>query len=652
MKISNLSVTYVESNPTGDKYFPPEPVLNVSYTITSDAPVRTYCKVWFKNWTTPYVTEYSNNLNVVFKVPLPIILYNQLKATVCVTIVVETLETESTLKQVYELTEKVSYPKYSIVTYTNLTNLHTGYLKAFCSFNNPNVKTYCTWEKSTDGIRFEPVFLQNLSPTYYKTIPSVIELPEENIDDESSNVHVAKPAYLLEGTSENDDISSRADILQLPSDVQPGDTFSFKVFTLKTLKSSENLPLPDESLVQCDYAEEFILGSAQYTVVSAPKTEIAYSDFPNSSEGKLFYNSNVAFSYGTLKHKNNILASDVGAITTPVSRVIMLPATNDSVITTLTSWRDYLIAANASEIFLISKNSGNFYAKTVSTFIGIPYADARCVKPTTNGIIFKSASKICLLYPNMYSENESVLNLTDISASVKDLIIEYPDDAEYTPFAFSTEDAYYLMMPYLKDVYRTRCLKYDYLTKVWTRYEYPMLITSVNFKSVSDIHLYGKADAGFIEVLFNSDDYSESNYGDRLSEDTVLPIAFSVDSGQKSDTLNRPKQFVESKFNLATLHGKDCFPMRVTVHVDGTPHVTVKDINTDSAFWKTSIQDVGTLNTNFVSDSSDIFNVFRQMFIRYSGKGKSIRHIIEGESVSPFKIYSINYRYKNLNIKQ
>ena len=130
------------------------------------------------------------------------------------------------------------------------------------------------------------------------------------------------------------------------------------------------------------------------------------------------------------------------------------------------------------------------------------------------------------------------------------------------------------------------------------------------------------------------------------------PISFTLDSGQKSDKLNYTRQFVESKFNLATLHEKDCFPMRVTVHIDGMPYVTVKDVNTDSAFWKTANSEMGTLTTDFTSNNSEIFNVFRQMFLRYSGKGRSVRHIIEGESMYPFKLYEINYRYKNLNVKQ
>ena len=92
--------------------------------------------------------------------------------------------------------------------------------------------------------------------------------------------------------------------------------------------------------------------------------------------------------------------------------------------------------------------------------------------------------------------------------------------------------------------------------------------------------------------------------------------------------------------------------MQITVHVDGTPHVHVMDVNTDSSFWKTSVDDVGIVSTEFYTANSNIFNTYRKMFIRYSGKGTSIRHIIEGDSLYPFKLYDVIYRFKVLNIKK
>ena len=88
------------------------------------------------------------------------------------------------------------------------------------------------------------------------------------------------------------------------------------------------------------------------------------------------------------------------------------------------------------------------------------------------------------------------------------------------------------------------------------------------------------------------------------------------------------------------------------VNFPGDPYPIHIDANTDSAFWKNSLNDIGTLTTNFTFNNTDSLNVLRQMFVRYSGKGKTIQHEIQGVSYFNFKIYMLYYRYRTLNIKQ
>jgi hypothetical protein len=139
-------------------------------------------------------------------------------------------------------------------------------------------------------------------------------------------------------------------------------------------------------------------------------------------------------------------------------------------------------------------------------------------------------------------------------------------------------------------------------------------------------------------------------------EDAVIqtaPINFEIDFGQKTDTVMTTKQFVESKLVFATLHSDDTFPMKLTVHVDGDPNVTVRDLTTDAAFYKNE-EVGGVLNTTFsgLSNETDTFNTLRQIVVRYSGKGKSVRHILSGQSFRNFKMYEAYVRYKLLNVKQ
>ena len=112
------------------------------------------------------------------------------------------------------------------------------------------------------------------------------------------------------------------------------------------------------------------------------------------------------------------------------------------------------------------------------------------------------------------------------------------------------------------------------------------------------------------------------------------------------------KQFVESKLIVSTLSEIDNFKMDVRVDIDGNTFDKHIDVNTDGAFLRTG-SNLLTLNTatNLYADAETL-DTFRQMFLRYSGKGKTIRHIISGESNCPFKIYEVFFRFKYLNIKQ
>jgi hypothetical protein len=574
------------------------------------------------------------------------------------------------LSKVYHLTERLSYPKLTPATHVSKNDFYKVFLKAVCNFN-PSMDVYCTWEVSKDGIHFTPLKMNTTQPLkHVKSLMLYTDIVKNNLDLENADdsVYIAKPCYKLEGVSEQDSIDTRCDILRLDESIVGGSVYSFRIFTVKPSSEEHPTSVGSTEKVKCDFEEDLLLDRSDYTVITSASTELVQTELPVAASQKLFYSGSTAMAYGSAASANNILVSNPGELVTPLSRVIDLPAHNNAKVTAIAAWRDYYVASTASEMFLISKSNGYFTTKVISTFIGVPEVDGKCFKATANGLIFKSHNKVYMYYPSMYSSDESILNLTDISDRIEDLIVEYPSDAKNTPFALSTESAYYLVMPsYEEGVYTTKCLKYTYNTRVWTYFEYPALLTSYNLKSVTDIAMYGytniDGNVEAVEFKFESDrDFDEYRYGDVLtvptsfSDKSVTPIPFELDSGQKTDSLNYSKHFVETKFNVVTLNEKDCFPMSVVVHVDGCPHITTKDVHTDSAFWKQDVRHVGTLGTSFVYDegstSPDIFNVFRQMFLRYSGKGKSIRHIIKGESQYPFKIYEIDYRYRKLNTKQ
>lgn len=136
------------------------------------------------------------------------------------------------------------------------------------------------------------------------------------------------------------------------------------------------------------------------------------------------------------------------------------------------------------------------------------------------------------------------------------------------------------------------------------------------------------------------------------------PIVFSIDFGQKSSTYTLVKQFLETKFTFGTLQARDMFPITLDIETDGEsmnskPDGIHIDANTDSALWKTNLDHKGTLSTVFGQSINTNYNgIMRQLIVKYSGKGKTIRYLITGNSKSKFKFYSLDTRYRILAKKQ
>lgn len=579
-------------------------------------------------------------------------------------------------------TETVSDIKFRGVTMfpKDIPNAASVYLKAFCSFPKPNsnLKYYATWLYTLDGISWlnaiQPMPDTGEAVNAYRNTVSITvdELPIENVDtgidsnkvpNKSSTATVYAPLYDLD----NDDtlIHNRVDLLKISETLFNNlinTSFRFKIVAVQGDGTEKN-----------PYKIVGTYGQADYVPMASQKGEYWYSNFGNSVLGeKLYYKSRI-FSFGDPSFKNNIFVSEPGEFILPFKNTIDISASEDSVVTSITPWKNYLFVSTPQALYLISQVDSGWLTKTANAALGISQTDAMCVVATLNSIIFKSGSKIYMFYPNIYAGDDSVINVTDMSSPIEHLLEGF--DSVSGAFAFGTNSEYVLILPKPQG---TLCLSYDYTTRVWTKTEYPVRFTKHIVNSLTDIVLFGQNSEGdFCEYHYNktfAEAYGKdvgAPYGDVLVESengilndietygsdnstlVVTPIHFGLDTGQKAEAIVTTKQFVETKFVLATLDKADAFPMQLTVHIDGDPHIVTRDISTDAAFWKDSSAK-GILNTTFsgLSDNSDTFNVLRQLVVRYSGKGKSIRHILEGQSLSNFKLYETYIRYKLLNVKQ
>lgn len=676
----STKITYPEQ---GTLLVPPPPVLTISFGTKISGDVRYVCALsvelsgnragvyteidlgtgpeHFANATTPVMDSFSVAVPEIFRIDEPI--------STLLNITVKTLSIPAD-DYVYQITEEVAFPRYSYASSVNPKDSSFGYLKALCEFPNKDaIDVYVVWESSTDGIHNTPITHPTLSitPTWVKALPTLVETDDIKLDKPTDG-WIAKPYYKMQAISSLDQTVLRPDVLP----ILVGDsnvTYSFRMVTLKTitqetLKEADGVTTHDVTM-----AEDIVLSYAQAPVLVGDVSEVVYNDFPISTSGKIFFKDSTTYSYGTPEHKNNIMGSNPGELTTPLSKILDLPAADARTVTAMCAWRNYLVSATSSEVFLTTKISGGYTSKTVSTFVGIPAVDGNCLKATANGIIFKSGNKVFTFYPNAYSSDESILRLTDISYPVESLIEE--GSVESPPFALSTERAYWLFMPDSK-TYTTKCLKYQYVERVWTYHKYPVLFKNYESYNTQELKLFGVyLDNGTLHMAEYSLDSEVSteivtdlvngeirypHYGDTVhgSEDYALPIPFELDSGQKTDRVADFRQFVETKFTLATLNPKSNFPFTAKVHVDGCPFVTTLDVNSESPFWKTNDSHVGTVSTLFDAGlpGEDTYNTFRQGYLRYSGKGRTVRHILTGQSLYPFKIYEIDYRYRNLNVKK
>ncbi len=390
------------------------------------------------------------------------------------------------------------------------------------------------------------------------------------------------------------------------------------------------------------------------------ETELLTYKHIDITSGKSLYYNNQIFTYLVPKNENNVYVSDTDSFITPMYNTIDLAY--GSKVTSIIPWRSYLTIFTESSIYLASydRETGAYNSKLLNTSVGLSKLDRRTPAAMLNSIIFKSGAKVYKMTPNLYSTSDSILNLHCISDPIKDYL---PTNTEC--FAFSTDDKYFLFSPQSTD---TLLFIYDYAKNVWTIQRYPVVLecyivlgpTNLRVMSSSKEFIFNQYLSELVpEVLEHNlpyGDYLNYSFGimkdyipkaDTLNE-YVTPFKYNIDFGQKSSKYADSKQFLSTRVTVETLSEKDSFNFTVDVLTDGTSRPIHIDATTDSAIWKTSLLQLGTLNTDYATDTSTTTGILRQLMLKYSGRGRTVRHILSGESKYRFKIYSLDYKFRNL----
>lgn len=569
------------------------------------------------------------------------------------------------------VTESVKQLRWRAASSLNLSDVSTFLLKCFINAPKNLDNLYISWRYSSDGVNWAGISPNELDYRGDRsTLLDTSYAPIDGIDtSEPDTSEISFPILRVVANSQYDNCNQRADVLRLKNG---GDGWDASLIKAVLCTVSE-----DHKLI-ANYGE---------AVFAIPKhiTELEYSEIGNAALGFKTYASRIIYSYGS-PFLNNIFYTYPNELDVPLSNVIDISTTTAKHVTFVTPWREHILATTSDAMYLCSKTEQGYVVKTVNAVVGLPTEDCKCCTALLNGILFKSGTKVYQMYPNVYAGVDDMLQITDISQPISHILENYTPDDTYSAFAFATSSEWVLMLP---QTTRTISLVYNITNHCWSMCEYPVTLFDASVR-LDDIRLYGVLNGQLCEFYYNKllEDVSVESfsnalpYGDVLTQDielaenvygytfediinsfkeaftanraaNVMPISFALDTGQKAEAIVTTKQFVETKFVLATLDKADTFPMQLTVHIDGDPHIITRDISTDAAFWKDNSAK-GILNTTFsgLSDSSDTFNVLRQLVVRYSGKGKSIRHILEGQSLSNFKLYETYIRYKLLNVKQ
>lgn len=408
-----------------------------------------------------------------------------------------------------------------------------------------------------------------------------------------------------------------------------------------------------------------------YVIVSEGYT---YVEPVNFNESEVLYHNQTMYNFGK-GLKNVIYPSETGSFITPLYNQINLAANEDSTVNALIAWRNSLIAMTDTAVYRIVKTDTGYNSATVTTFTGVPKQDRRTVKAILNGIIFKSHEKIYTLYPNAYSEDENILRLSEISTPVAKYV---SDNEDNTSFAIVTPSEYLLFTRYYNKS-KTQCLRYSYSTRLWSRYLFDVAIVDYVMLSTTDIRLFGpnyQTEYHFdklleevvdVSALTYSELYANITYGDWLMtvvnsdtvqtilggrlEPPVTPFEFTVDSGQKSDAMGIVKQFVETKATYTAQSDNADFPTELSLYIDGDEHPLQLEEATDAAVQRGS-QNSLVLGTEVHTAAASLKDTTVRYFAKHSGKGKSIRYVLKGKSVSRFKLYEIAYRYRLPRSKQ
>ncbi|WP_322154531.1 hypothetical protein [Paratractidigestivibacter sp.] len=372
---------------------------------------------------------------------------------------------------------------------------------------------------------------------------------------------------------------------------------------------------------------------------------------------KIVEHNEVFLAYGGFA-KNKVYVSEAGTMIFPNSLAVESRSGAD--VTGLLKWRSHVIMTTKSSIELLTYNSdsGTYAIRTLSATMGVSEDDANAMQALPNSFILRSGDAVYSLSPSMYSGSDELLYTNLISARLGDALSGKPAICSWID---RSANAYHMLCKGNVD------FVYDYTRKMWWRNVYtPSVKNAVYISGEPYLACEFKEDS-FGTVLYTYTPKLSKTSGTRYVDAywtgtpdrpilTESRIPLSVTWRDKCSKPTLDKQYLELKYTITRHNGLKHVSDACSIGVGGEllkrtldPNATMPFATSESAY----ASGLGALSANaFQTSGETVGGQMDQMFVKFSGRGKTATLTIEPTSDDRITLHSAELRWRTLPNKQ
>lgn len=394
-----------------------------------------------------------------------------------------------------------------------------------------------------------------------------------------------------------------------------------------------------------------------YTFDLSTSTDALSTSSLNVGKCALVEHNEVFLAYGA-RAKNKVYVSEAGTLVFPNSLAVESRSGAD--VTGLLKWRAHVVMATESSVELLaySSDSGTYAIRTLSATMGVSEDDANAMQALPNAFILRSGDALYTMSPSMYSGSDELLYTNLISAKLGNALNDSPALCSWLD---RSANAYHMLCEDNVDYV------YDYARKVWWKCVYTPSVKNAVYISGSpylacafENGSFGTVLHAFTPKLSNAsgtryvDAYWTGTEASPVLTEARIPLSVTWRDKCSKPTLD--KQYLELKYTVARHNGLKHVSDACAIGVGGEslkrtvdPNASMPFSASDSAY----MNELGALSANaFQTSDEAVGGQMDQMFVKFSGRGKTATLTIEPTSDDRITLHSAELRWRTLPNKQ